>query len=76
MTAQKHLYRDTQRGLVGGVLAGLAHYFDQDIVLCRVLAIILFILTGFMPGILVYVIAWVIIPAQPTSGEHYDYDIV
>lgn len=60
---QKKLYRDTDRGVIGGVLAGLANYYGHDVVLWRLVAIILLVLTGLMPGALIYVLAWIIIPA-------------
>ena len=62
---KKRLYRSTEHQLLGGVLAGLAEYFDQDIVLWRVGFIVLLILTGLMPGVLVYIVAWIIIPGRP-----------
>ena len=74
MANGKRLYRNTDKGIVGGVLAGLADYLNQDVVLWRVLAIILFILTGLMPGLLVYVVAWIVIPAKPATEPHYDYE--
>lgn len=68
----KLLTRDTARGVVAGVLAGLAQYFDQDPVLFRVIAIVLIIFTGVFPGALIYMIAWLIIPPQPpTSTVEY-----
>lgn len=66
------LYRNTTVGLLGGVLAGLADYFGQDVVLWRVGAIVLLILTGLMPGLLVYLVAWIIIPARPLAGAAPD----
>lgn len=68
----KLLKRDTARGVVAGVLAGLAEYFDQDPVLFRVIAIVLIILTGVFPGAFIYFIAWLIIPpSPPTSTVEY-----
>lgn len=60
----KRLYRSENK-LVGGVLAGLAEYFAQDTTLWRLGFVILLIVTGLMPGVLIYLIAWVIIPLQP-----------
>lgn len=60
----KKLYRSKEK-LLGGVLAGLADYFEQDVVAWRLGAIVLLILTGLMPGTLIYVIAWVVIPEEP-----------
>jgi phage shock protein PspC (stress-responsive transcriptional regulator) len=60
----KRLYR-SQKGVLGGVLAGCAEYFEQDPVLWRLGFIVLLLLTGLMPFVLVYLIAWVIIPLRP-----------
>lgn len=65
----KKLYRSKQNKVLGGVCAGLAEYFDQDPVVWRIGAIVLFILTGFMPLTLIYVLAWLIIPEN--SGVEY-----
>ena len=37
----KKLYRDTENGMIGGVLAGLGHYFGVDKVWLRVFLLIL-----------------------------------
>jgi phage shock protein C len=60
----KRLYRSNNK-LVGGVLAGFAEYFDQDPVFWRLGFIVLLLLTGLMPFLLIYIIAWVIIPQRP-----------
>ena len=36
----KKLYRDTENGMIGGVLAGLGHYFGIDKVWLRILLLI------------------------------------
>lgn len=61
----KKLYRNTEEAILGGVLSGMADYYEQDVVLWRLAAIVLLILTGLMPGVLIYLVAWVIIPAKP-----------
>lgn len=72
---KKKLYRNTEEGLLSGVLAGLAEYFEHDVVLYRLLFVVLLVLTGLMPGVLVYVAAYFIIPERPTiepvSKEDY-----
>jgi phage shock protein C len=75
---KKKLYRDTDHKLVGGVLAGFANYYDQDPVFWRLGFIILLILTGLMPGVLIYLVAWVIIPVQPRIEpvDTADYTVV
>jgi phage shock protein C len=63
---KKKLYRNTEEKLVAGVLAGLADYYNQDVVFFRLAFVVLLIVTGFMPGVLVYIVAMVIVPEQPT----------
>jgi len=53
--------RDTRRGIIGGVAAGLASYFDVDPLLVRLGFVFLTFLNGL--GILFYVICWVLVPA-------------
>lgn len=64
-TMKKKLYRSRDNKLPGGVLAGFAEYFDQDPTFWRLGFIIFLVITGFMPGILMYVLAWIIIPERP-----------
>lgn len=61
----KKIYKSTKNSMVSGVLAGFAEYFNQDAILWRFGFIIFLILTGFMPGLLIYFIAYVIIPKNP-----------
>lgn len=66
----KRLERDVELAMVGGVVAGLAKYFDQDPVLFRVLAIAFLVLTGIFPGLLVYLLAWIIMPRERRVADH------
>lgn len=69
---KKNIHRVREEAVVAGVVAGLARYFEQDPVLFRVAAIAMIILTGVFPGLLVYLIAWIMIPKHP---PHADYTI-
>lgn len=71
---KKKLQRDEEKAVVSGVLAGLAEYFNQDPVLFRVLAIAFLILTGFFPGILLYLAAWIVMPKR--ANHQVDYEVV
>ena len=62
---KKKLYRNTNNALIGGVLSGLADYYDNDVVFWRLGALVVLILTGLMPGVLIYLAAWIIIPELP-----------
>ena len=63
----KRLYRDTDEGMLAGVSAGMAHYFNIDPVIIRVLWIVLVIAGG--SGILIYIIAWIAIPEAKTTAQ-------
>ena len=63
----KKLYRDKDASLVGGVCAGLGHYFGIDKVWIRVF---LFLLVWFWgTGILAYIILWIVMPEAVTTAE-------
>lgn len=59
----KKLYRSRDNRMAGGVCAGLAKYFELDPTLVRLGMAVLMVLGG---GILIYIIAWVIVPEEPT----------
>ena len=58
----KKLYRSRDDKLLAGVCGGLADYFNMDSNLIRILWIILILFKG--AGVLVYLIAWLIIPEE------------
>ena len=61
----KHIYRSRDNVLVAGVCAGIAEYFEHDPTLWRLGFALFLILTGVMPGLLFYVIAWTVMPVSP-----------
>lgn len=63
----KKLYRDVDDGIIGGVAAGTAHYFNVDPVIIRVLWVVFVLLGG--SGFLIYIIAWIAIPPARTTSE-------
>ena len=64
---KKKLYRSNKNVLLGGVLAGVAEYFDHDPTFWRLGFVAFLLLTGLMPGLLLYVIAWIVIPVEPVA---------
>ncbi len=79
-TSSKKLYRDNRRKILGGVCAGLAHYFNIDPVWPRVLFALL-ILGSYGGLILLYIILWIALPVseelieEPSVKKMYrDYD--
>lgn len=64
----KKLYRDKDTGMIGGVAAGLGHYFGIDAVWIRIFLVIM-VIAGFGSGILAYIILWVVMPEAVTTSE-------
>ena len=64
----KKLYRDREKGMIGGVSAGLGHYFGVDAVWIRIVLILL-VFAGFGTGILAYIILWIVTPEAMTTTE-------
>jgi phage shock protein C len=62
--APKRLMRSRSDRKIGGVCAGVAHYLDLDVSLVRILWFFIALATGVFPGILAYVLSWIIIPQE------------
>lgn len=60
----KRLYRSTTDKQLSGVCGGLAEYFDIDPTLVRVAFIFVTFITGFIPGILAYLVMAIITPVK------------
>ncbi len=60
----KTLYRSASNKIVAGVCAGLADYFNLDPTLVRVAYVLVSVLSAAFPGLLVYIILWVVMPPE------------
>jgi phage shock protein C len=60
----KKLMRSRTDRKIGGVCAGLAQYLDLDTSLVRILWFFIMLVSGIVPGIVAYVLAWIIIPEE------------
>lgn len=49
---------------VAGVCAAVAHGLDMDVTIVRILWLCLTILAAGFPGVIAYIICWVVIPEQ------------
>ncbi len=61
----KRVMRSRTDRKVGGVCAGLAQYLDLDTSLVRILWFFITLACGIFPGLVAYVLAWIIIPEEP-----------
>ncbi|MEO5589984.1 MAG: PspC domain-containing protein [Gemmatimonadaceae bacterium] len=56
------LRRSRSSRMIAGVVGGLAEYFGFDPTIMRVIYVVLSIISVAFPGLLVYVILWVVLP--------------
>ncbi len=61
------LQRSVSNRMIGGVCGGIAHALEWDPTLVRVLYVLVSIFSAAFPGILVYIILWILMPSA------YDY---
>ena len=66
-TSSRRLFRDTDNSYIGGVAAGLGHYFGIDALWIRLIWVILFFSAG--TGVLLYILLWALIPEAKTTAE-------
>ena len=62
-TPKKKLVLPKKDKKIAGVCAAIANYFDIDVTLVRIGAVPL-LLPGGLPGIVPYLICWVVIPEE------------
>jgi phage shock protein PspC (stress-responsive transcriptional regulator) len=58
------LKRCRQGRILGGVCCGIARWLDWDPTLVRVAYVVLSILSVAFPGILVYLVLWLVMPRE------------
>jgi len=62
MSSTRALRRPRGGRMLAGVVAGLADRFGMDRTLARVIYVVVSIISVAFPGILVYMVCWLIIP--------------
>ncbi|MBU1197424.1 PspC domain-containing protein [Candidatus Micrarchaeota archaeon] len=66
----KRLYRSKDR-MIAGICGGIAKYLNVDVSLIRILWLIWVLMGG--TGLIAYIIAWIIIPEEPSGRVKYDH---
>src|ERR1700740_733403 len=61
----KRLMRSSVDCKIAGVCGGIAEYLEVDSTVVRLVCVLVFIFTGFVPGGLTYVIAGIVMPQAP-----------
>ena len=63
----KKLYRSRIDRMIGGVCGGLGKYLGLDGTILRLIAVVLMVLTGVIPGVIAYLILMLIVPLEPAA---------
>lgn len=59
------MLRSKRNRMIAGVCGGIAEHLGWDPTLVRILYVVISIFSAAFPGILVYIILWVLMPEQP-----------
>lgn len=62
------LRRSRTNRQIAGVVGGLAEYFRVDATLLRVTYVVGSIISAAFPGVLVYILLWLLIPEAESPG--------
>ncbi len=65
---ETRLTRDLDEAMLGGVLAGLSARYDWDVTLVRIVAVLVTLTTLGIPGVVIYLAAWVMVPPASDVG--------
>ncbi len=68
----KKLYRDRWDKKIAGVCGGLGRYLGVDPTMLRLVTILLAVFSAFLPLLVCYIIAWLIMPLGPSSYVQFD----
>ena len=60
----KKLYRSKDNRVFAGIIGGVGEYFEIDPVLLRVAYLLIVVFTGFVPGIIAYILAGLVVPKK------------
>lgn len=63
----RRMVRPRANRTIAGVCAGMAHYLETDVTLVRLIWALVTLVSGIFPGVIVYALAWVIVPEEPLA---------
>ncbi len=64
MSSQGGIKRSKRNAMIAGVCAGIARHFGWSVTGTRVAYVLLSICSAAFPGILVYLILWIVLPVE------------
>ena len=63
--ARQGLRRSREKRMIAGVIGGLSDRFDLNVTMLRVVYVVVSILSAAFPGLLVYLLLWIVVPLEP-----------
>lgn len=69
---EKRLYKNTDRKMISGVLAGFSDYLGVDVTILRVIYVLLSVFTDGFPGLILYIILAIVMPERKEQ-DSYNY---
>jgi phage shock protein PspC (stress-responsive transcriptional regulator) len=67
VNASRPFRRETTERWLAGVCAGLANHFGWNLPLVRLGVAVATVMTGILPGVVTYLLAWMFVPAAPAD---------
>jgi phage shock protein C len=55
--------------MLAGICGGIAEYMNADPTVVRLVYVVVSILSVAVPGTLIYLILWIIVPLEPDSAD-------
>ena len=65
------LYRSNRRNMIAGVMGGIAERFGWNVTLLRIIFVLVSCMSAAFPGILVYLVLWLVMPKQKNQYDDY-----
>ncbi len=61
--------RRSRNAMIAGVCGGIADWLDWDPTVVRIIYVLLTLFSAAFPGVLIYIILWLVMPAPERSDE-------
>ncbi len=68
-SSRRKLYRSNNDKALAGIFGGLGDYFDIDSNLLRIIGLLIFVFTGFVPFLIIYFVAMFIVPSDREKSK-------
>jgi phage shock protein PspC (stress-responsive transcriptional regulator) len=63
------LYRSKRSNMIAGVMGGIAERFGWNANLLRIIFVLVSVMSAAFPGILVYLVLWLVMPKQQSCSS-------